>query len=106
MEYGLSDIELKKITNALNSFTSIHEAIIYGSRAKGNFKPSSDIDLTLKGDGIDLKEFTNIVLKLDDLLLPYKFDVSVYSHITNPELIEHIGRVGQIFYKASDHKVH
>jgi len=74
---------------------------LYGSRAKGNYKPGSDIDLTLKGIGLDLKLINKISIELDDLLLPYTFDLSIYNAIDDPALIEHIERVGTTFFKSN-----
>lgn len=71
---------------------------IYGSRAKGNYKNGSDIDLTLKGNHLNLSLLNQIANELDDLMLPYTFDLSIYSHISNEALIEHIDRVGKLFY--------
>lgn len=79
----------------------VDEAILYGSRAKGDYKPGSDIDLALKGEKLDLKELNRIALALDDLFLPYTFDLSIYHRIDNPDLLEHIARVGRIFYRKS-----
>ena len=95
MKFGLSSVSIKKINDVINSFPEIDNAVIYGSRAKGNFKPSSDIDITLKGEKLTLKELNKVALMLDDLLLPQKFDISIYRQISNPDLIEHIDRVGQ-----------
>ena len=77
----------------------VDEAVLYGSRAKGNYKPGSDIDLTLKGEKLNLKLLNKISNDLDDLPMPYTIDVSIYHLIENSELIEHIKRVGKIFYK-------
>ena len=99
MKYGLKERIVKEIRNVLSSFSEVNEAVLYGSRAKGNYKPGSDIDLTLKGDAVDLSVLNKISLKLDDLLLPYTFDLSVYNHIDNRDLIEHIKRIGVSFYK-------
>lgn len=76
----------------------IDEVTLYGSRAMGNFKSGSDIDLTFKGEHIDHSTLYKIERALDDLLLPYIFDLSLWSHIDNPELLEHIDRVGIVFY--------
>jgi len=78
------------------------EVLFYGSRAKGNFKPGSDVDLTLKGEKLTLKLLNKISLDLDALLLPYSFDISIFHQITNPDLIEHTKRVGAVFYKKRD----
>src|ERR1700761_2862648 len=99
MKYGLSENIIHKVNGVLEKFSSIEKAIIYGSRAKGNYKKSSDIDIALKGD-IDLQLLSTVILQIDDLLLPYKFDISVYDHIVNSELLDHINRVGKTFYQS------
>ena len=75
----------------------IDEVILYGSRAMGNYKTGSDIDLVLKGTKLSLTDLLKIENELDDLMLPYKIDVALYHQINNPELIEHIQRVGKSF---------
>lgn len=99
MKYGLTQHTITRITEVLNQFPEIDNAVIYGSRVKGNFKPSSDIDITLQGKNIDLQVFGKLTLKLDDLLLPNKFDLSVYHHITNLDLLDHIKIVGEFIYQ-------
>ena len=97
LQYGLKKETLEKIREVFARYGQVEEVIIYGSRAKGNYRPGSDIDQTLKGREIDLKTLNRISLDLDDLLLPYTFDLSVFSHISNPEFLDHIERVGQVF---------
>lgn len=98
--FGLKDEQLQKIQQTLAQFESIQQAILYGSRAIGNYRPGSDIDLTLKGDNLTLR---NIIFPLqdalDELYLPHTFDISIYSQIDHPELLQHIQRVGKIFYQ-------
>lgn len=98
MLYGLSKETIEKINLVFHHFDEIEAAILYGSRAKGNFKPGSDIDLVLKGERLNLFVLNRISLELDDLLLPYTFDVSIYHNIDNPDLKDHIALVGIIFY--------
>jgi predicted nucleotidyltransferase len=98
MQYGLKKETIEKVRRVFTSFDEIEEAILYGSRAKGNFKSGSDIDLTLKGEGLNLKILNEISLALDDLMLPYIFDLSIYHQIKDPDLIEHIDRVGRVFF--------
>lgn len=98
MKYGLQKNILNDIRIVLKQFPDIEAAYLYGSRAKGNYKPSSDIDLVLKGKQLDLRKLSSISLQLDDLLLPYKFDISIYHQINNNELIDHINRVGVDLY--------
>ena len=102
MRCGLKEETLKKINSIFARYEEVEEIVLYGSRAKGNYKPGSDVDLTLKGKKLNLKLLNKISLDLDDLLLPYTFDLSIYYHITSPDLIEHIERVGKIFYKREN----
>jgi type I restriction enzyme S subunit len=95
---GLDQRAISKIKDVFRLFPEIDEAILYGSRAMGNFKPNSDIDLTLKGKNLNLSIQQKIETKLDDLLLPYKIDLSIFHQIQNQDLIEHIFRVGKKFY--------
>jgi predicted nucleotidyltransferase len=102
MKYGLSNNIITNITTVFKQFPTIEAVYLYGSRAKGSFKKSSDIDLILKGNQLDLSELTNIMTKLDDLLLPYQFDVAIYHQINNEELLDHIDRVGINIYSRLD----
>jgi predicted nucleotidyltransferase len=98
---GLSQSDVQSIQEALRRFPKVSEAILYGSRAKGNYRPGSDIDLALKGNELSHHDLLDIELALDELLLPYKIDLSLRHQIDNPQLIEHIDRAGKQFYKAT-----
>lgn len=95
---GLSQNVIGQIVSIFSQYPQISEVVLYGSRAKGNYHPGSDIDLSLKGDKLDLKVLNQISNKLDDLLLPYMFDLSIYQQIENCDLLAHIERVGQLIY--------
>ena len=100
MPYGLTDIELQKLTMALSSVSGVKKAILYGSRAKGNYKPFSDIDITLVGDSLSRRDLNVASRALDDLLLPYQIDLSLYDTLKNEDLIEHINQYGvEIFVR-------
>lgn len=103
---GLTKEEIDSMRAVFSKFKPIEEVVIYGSRAMGNFKPASDIDLTLKGENIDLSLLTEIEFDLDDLMLPYKFDISIYNRITNPDFLDHINRVGKEVYNRKRGKPH
>lgn len=96
---GLTDLEIDKIQTVFNLFPAVEKAILFGSRAKGNYKAYSDIDLTLIGSALNLTIQQKIEQELDDLLLPYKFDLSIYHQIRNKELIAHINSVGKSFFE-------
>lgn len=97
--FGLKEDYISKINNTFAYFPEVEEVIIYGSRAKGNNKNGSDIDLVITKGDVDFTLFNKITGKLDDLLLPYQIDLSLYSLIDNPDLKEHIKRAGKIFYR-------
>lgn len=99
MKYGLAGDVIDKILGVFKKYPQVEKAVLYGSRAKGNFKPGSDIDLTLYGDGLDLNLVNKISTELDDLLLPYMIDLTIYSDLANADLIDHINRVGVAFYE-------
>jgi type I restriction enzyme R subunit len=100
-QFGLSTEVIERIRAALAGFDQIRIATLYGSRAKGNYKPGSDIDLTLTTTGELQNSFLNrVAIALEDLDLPYSFDISLHHYINNPNLIDHINRVGVEFYNA------
>jgi predicted nucleotidyltransferase len=101
MQYGLTLKNIKKINQIFGKFKEVEEAVLYGSRAKGNYKPGSDIDIVLKGKKLNLRLLNRIDIDLDDLLLPYTFDMSIYDHISNQDLRDHIQRVGKVLYKKN-----
>lgn len=98
MKYGLPEHTVDKICAVLAQHPEVERAVLYGSRAKGNYKPGSDIDLTLFGTALTQVLCATIAEALDDLLLPYCIDLSVFGTLQHPELQAHIQRVGLEFY--------
>jgi predicted nucleotidyltransferase len=82
MNHGLTDGTVAQIHEVLARFPEVEKALLYGSRAKGNFKRGSDIDLTLLGADVTQKIMGQIQGELEDGLLPYRFDLSILSQIT------------------------
>ena len=101
MKYGLKQHTIAQINSVFACYPEIEQVILYGSRAKGTHKNGSDIDLTLKGHDLNLKAINQISNDLDELLLPYSFDLSIFSQISNADLIDRINRVGVVFYEAN-----
>ena len=99
MKYGLQDATIQKIRNVLAEFPSVEKAMLYGSRAKGNYKNGSDIDLTLCGANLTMGILYKVMDGLNDLLLPYTIDMSIFQDISDPDMIKHIQRVGVTFYE-------
>ncbi len=101
---GLPPHYLDRLVQVFGAFPRVETVILYGSRAKGEHKPSSDIDLTMTGPALSLQDQFRIEEQLDDLLLPVKIDLSIYEKIDNPELRGHIERVGRVIYKKEQMK--
>ena len=100
MSHGLPAAAVDRICGVLARFPSVEKAVVYGSRAKGNFKPGSDIDLTLFGAGLTTADLSTIADALDELLLPYQIDLSIYHRIHHEKLREHIDRVGLVLCES------
>lgn len=99
MQFGLKQNVIDLIREQLELNPKIEEVVLYGSRAKGNYRPGSDIDLTLKGEELSVRDLISLENQMEDLPIPFKFDISLYHRITNPDLLDHIQRVGILFYK-------
>ncbi|MFK8375879.1 nucleotidyltransferase domain-containing protein [Capnocytophaga canimorsus] len=100
-QFGLEAAVLTSFQNIFEKFKNIEKVIVYGSRAKGNFRYNSDIDLSIIGE-ISYDDLLKIELLIDELLLPYKVDLSVFNNIDNSELKAHIERVGIVLYKKNN----
>ena len=98
MDCGLTADDLAKLRILFAKYEHIERVILYGSRAKGNFKPFSDVDITLLGDNLSHADLSQLLFDVDDLLLPYQFDISIFNTLKNSDLIEHINRVGIEIY--------
>ena len=94
-DFGLSPRALGLLRGLFASYPEVHKAIVYGSRAMGNYRNGSDIDITLEGPELTFTDLMRLETALDDLLLPWEIDLSLLSHIDNPELLAHIHRVGK-----------
>ncbi len=99
MKFGLKQEDIEKIKHIFEKYAEISKVVLYGSRAMGNFRYNSDIDLVMFGDKLNISFLSKIEADLDDLLLPYKIDLSIFSYIDNKDLIDHIQRNGTVFYQ-------
>lgn len=96
---GLNETTQQKLIEVFSSNPAIQKVLLYGSRAMGNYKPGSDIDLTVIAPSLKLNDLFRLQTILDDPFLPYKIDLSLYHLIDNDSLLEHIQRVGLSFYQ-------
>jgi predicted nucleotidyltransferase len=98
-DFGLIDSDISNIHRIIKQFDNIDKVVIFGSRAKGNHKPGSDVDLALIGDQIDLETTLKMSYILnEETTMPYHFDVLALHTVQEPALIEHIQRAGIEIY--------
>ncbi len=97
MNFGLEEKTIKSIKNLFQQYPEIEKVIIYGSRAMGNYKYNSDVDLAVIGN-FKWDFVGHLLEELDSLSTPYLYDVTDYSRITNPDLKKHINDFGKTFY--------
>lgn len=95
--FGLSKTTIDKINTAIRRVAGVEKILLYGSRAKGNYKMGSDIDLVLIAPQLTTSDLLKIQNEVDELSLPYKLDISLFHQIDNPDLLDHIRRVGVDF---------
>ena len=95
---GLDLITVQTLKKIFSKNNKVEKVILYGSRAKGNFKPGSDIDLTLVGESLTSDDLLSFQSEIYESSIPYKVDLSLFHHIDNADLIEHVNRVGVEFF--------
>ncbi len=101
LEFGLPLTSTRTIRHILAEVPAVEKAVIYGSRAKGNNRPGSDIDLALFGQGLNLDMLSKIAAQLDESSIPYQVDLSLFDQIDHAGLRAHIERAGKLFYQRS-----
>lgn len=105
MKFGIPDKSMQMITEAIANFDTIEKAFFYGSRAIGNYKNGSDVDIAIKGENITYNNVVRLSSILNqELPLPYFFDVTHYESLQNDELKKHIDDVGVLIYSIADQK--
>ena len=93
-KYGLSERDKKTIRDILRKYPKVKTVYLFGSRAKGNNNPGSDVDLAIMNKGLDLKTVSRIKSEFEESSLPFRVDIINYPELTNKDLKDHIDRVG------------
>jgi len=98
--FGLNDSDINYIIETIKSFPEIEKALVFGSRAKGNYKSGSDVDVAIYGEGVNFNTVSSLKALLEDQgPLPYFFDVIDYTHLKNEEIKGHIDRAGKVIFE-------
>lgn len=100
MPFGLTQSQIKGIHSVFKRFPEVKKIMMLGSRAMGNFKKGSDVDLAVMGN-VKPAIITEISMILnEETTLPYLFDLIHYKSISNKELKRHIDEYGVLFYEG------
>lgn len=95
---GISPAILDQLRRVFEQWHGVEAVWLFGSRAKGNFRPGSDIDFAVEGKFLSFADLLAIKAQLDDLNIPWTVDLLLIHEIDNPALRDHIRRVGVPFY--------
>lgn len=87
-----------EITLVFSNFPEVEKAVLFGSRTKGNFYEGSDIDIAVFGEKLDFEKMLNISILMDEIELLQAIDLVHFEKIKEPELKNHIERVGIQIY--------
>jgi uncharacterized protein len=96
---GIS-IEFENLIVAQLNRPFVSRAVVFGSRAKGNYKAGSDIDIALYGE-ISFEQLMEITIDIKELELPWLTDIVAYSQVTDQGFKKHIETYGKEFYLNS-----
>ncbi len=97
MRYGLPEEHIKIILDYIARHSEIEEAVLFGSRALGTYKPGSDVDIALKGNQVDSFLAAHLKSEIEEeTCLPYFFDFVAYSKLSHKDLIKHVDEYGVV----------
>ena len=101
-KYGIAQNSYKLILEAFKKFKEIEKVVLFGSRAMGNYKAGSDIDLALYGETVNLNTISKLSSLLnEELPIPYQIDILSHQQIKAKALKDHIENEGHIIYQGS-----
>ncbi len=98
-QYGLTNRDMKTVQDIFRKYPDVKEVYLFGSRAKGNYKTGSDIDFAIMNEGVDSKTITKLLADFTESSLPFTVDLINFPTLKHTDLINHINRVGIVFYK-------
>ncbi|MBI4665702.1 MAG: nucleotidyltransferase domain-containing protein [Nitrospinae bacterium] len=99
--FGLDEKLVEKITNVLRGFGKVERAVIFGSRATGNYKNYSDIDIAVFAPDMSFEEYLAIRAALDDLPIIFTVDAVHYEGLGAETMKSRIIREGVEIYRRS-----
>ncbi|GAW32614.1 nucleotidyltransferase family protein [Carboxydocella sp. JDF658] len=99
MKFGLEQRIIEKIVSVIDMCKVVQKAVIFGSRARGDFRYNSDIDIAIYMDG---KPYPGFFADLDNAAEIYKINVIDMASVTNEKLRQNIEREGIEIYRRNN----
>ena len=98
-KFGLDNSIIENIISILKKYEEVESSKIFGSRARGDYRDNSDIDIALFGNKLTYSINTKIYYDIDNLYLPYKIDLINFNTLTDDNEIKNkILKEGVEFY--------
>lgn len=102
MMFGISIKSYNLMMDTLAKYPVIEKTVIFGSRAIGNYKHGSDIDLAIFGKDVTIETVDEISIELNEKLpIPYYFDIVHYEGLSHEGLRNHIDTYGKLLVPRS-----
>lgn len=99
MRFGLSDEIMNEIIDVIGKCKAVRKAVIFGSRARDDFRYNSDIDIALYTDG---EPYPGLFMDIDDAAGIYKTNIVDMDRLANEKLKQNIEREGIEIYRRTD----
>lgn len=94
-----------QIKKCASNYPNIYKIVLFGSRARGDYRANSDIDLAIfskNSSNLEVANFTNDIEELDTL---FKFDIIFVTPDTDSFLIENLKKEGVTIMELLSNKV-
>lgn len=98
MKFGLEQKIIDKLIAVFEQHSKVDKALVFGSRAKGNNRSDSDIDIAIKGQDLNTDDILSMSVAFEEKGISHQIDLINYETINEPDLKDHIKRVGIELY--------
>jgi len=106
MKFGLEQHIIDNLIAVFEQHSKVDKALVFGSRAKGNYRPDSDIDIAIKGPDLNTDDIIAMSVAFEEKGITHKIDLINYDKINEPDLKDHIDRVGiELYSRWREYKI-
>lgn len=106
MKFGLEQHIIDKLIAVFEQNSKVDKALVFGSRAMGNYRSDSDIDIAIKGQDLSTDDIIAMSVEFEEKGITHKIDLINYHSIKEPDLKDHIDRVGiELYSRWKEYKI-